>query len=232
MLSRDAGLIRQELRIDGLMPLPVALGADIDRHASILLKDHFGPFGRIAQNAFDIITQALPPQQAAFGVRSTTSSEPLAVGLLSRPGQEAREIAHVVKLSRGGGIGKLIRFDEIDPPQFPRIDAQLSGRAVHQPLQHIDRLGPPGAAIGIDLHGVGVIALHMQIGVLHVIDAHQNLREQRRLNRLAELAVIGPEVATRVDTVSGDLVVFVKGEFGPRHQIAPAVVGKHGFGAL
>ena len=214
------------------MPLPVALGADIDRHVAILLKDHFGPFGRIAENAFDIVTQALPPQQAALGVGGTAGREPLTVTLLSRPGQEAREIAHVVKLSRGGGIGKLIRLDKIDPPQFPRIDAQLTRGAVHQPLQHIDRLGPPGAAIGIDLHGVGVIALDMQIGVLHVIDAHQNLREQRRLNRLAELAVIGPEVAARVDTVGGDLVVIVKRKFGPRHQIAPSVVGEHGFGAL
>ena len=72
----------------------------------------------------------------------------------------------------------------------------------------------------------------MQIGVLHVIDAHQDLGEELRLDRLAELAVIGPKVAARVDTVGGDLMVFVKGELGPGHQITPAVVGKHGFGPL
>ena len=98
------------------MPLPIALGADIDRHPAIALENHFGPFGGVAQNALDIVTQPLPPQQAAFGIRRPARGKTVAVGLLPHPGQQACKIAHIVKLARGSGIGELLRLDEVDPP--------------------------------------------------------------------------------------------------------------------
>ena len=172
-------MVRQELCINSLVALSVALRSDIDRssHTALIIggKFHLGPFGRIAKNAFDVITQPHPAQLAACRTRRLARGKTGAVGGALGMGQNAGEIAHVIGLARGAGIGKPLNRDEIAPPQVPTINAQFPRGHIHGPFQHIDRLGAACTAIGIDLRCVGIVTLDMQIGGLHVIDPHQDL---------------------------------------------------------
>ena len=80
-----------------------------------------------------------------------------------------------------------------------RIDAQLVGRVIHQPLDAVDQLRTPGAAIGVDWHGVGEHALHAVAQHLHVVDPRQHLQggAGRDVGRVGE--VVGAHVGDQVD---------------------------------
>ena len=51
-----------------------------------------------------------------------------------------------------------------------RVDLELRGRAIHQPFDQVDRLGPARAAIRTDDVGVGQHRLRLQVERRHVID--------------------------------------------------------------
>ena len=61
-VCRNAGLVCQELGIDGLMTLPVRLRPDIEVHGAIPVKFDLRGFGSIPENTLDIVTQPLPSQ--------------------------------------------------------------------------------------------------------------------------------------------------------------------------
>ena len=54
-------------------------------------------------------------------------------------------------------------LDEVAFAQVGRIEPQLARADFDQPLDHEGRLRPPGAAIGIDRHGVGVDRIDLAI---------------------------------------------------------------------
>mmetsp|Transcript_100 Transcript_100/g.284 ORF Transcript_100/g.284 Transcript_100/m.284 type:complete len:341 (+) Transcript_100:3067-4089(+) len=231
-VSGDAGLVGKELGIDRLVPLPVGLRAHIDVHATLGRILHLGRFGRIAQNALDVIAQAQPPQQALVRIRRLAGGKASEVRLDLGPAQDLVKVAHVIGLARGGGIWELVRLDKVDAAQFQRINAQLARGAVHGAFEDIDRLGSARPAIGVHLRGVGVIADGAQIGRLHIVNPHQNPAKERRLDRLGELRVIGPHIGLGQDAVTDDLVILVKGQFGQRGQIAARIVAQHRLGPL
>ena len=80
------------------------------------------------------------------------------VGLLETGAQRALELADVVVAIGMGVIGHLPGLDEIQRAQFFRRDAELARAFVDQALEHIGRLRPPGAAIGVDGNRMGVNA--------------------------------------------------------------------------
>ena len=94
----------------------------------------------------------LPPRRRRLGARRKARR----VGLFEAPLQRAGEIADVI-----GALGlrlvwhRLLR-DEIEEANGLRRHAHLARAAVDQPLENEGRLGSPGAAIGVDGHGVGV----------------------------------------------------------------------------
>ena len=59
-------------------------------------------------------------------------------------------------------VGELLARDEVPAPQLDRVEPEVARRPVHQPLDDVDRLRPPGAAIGVDRRGVGEDALHVK----------------------------------------------------------------------
>ena len=139
------------------------------------------------------------------------------------------KISHVVGFIGCRLVGKLLRTDEIAAAQLPRIDAQFAGRLIHHPFQNIDRFGATGPPVGIDLNRVGIDPFHPQPGGLNVINTGQNTAEQLGLDGLAEMRVIGSQIALRVHTVAGDPQILVKGQLCQRRQIAPAIVAQHRF---
>ena len=86
-VSRNAGLVRQELRINRLVALPVRLGPHINKDGAIFVELDLGALGWVAQNAFDIIAKALPPQQSLLGVRSFARCETVVICLNRRTRQ-------------------------------------------------------------------------------------------------------------------------------------------------
>ena len=59
-------------------------------------------------------------------------------------------VAGIVGQAQRRLIGKGVLGDEVVPPDVEPVDRRALCRLVDQPLQHIGRLRPPGAAIGID----------------------------------------------------------------------------------
>ena len=104
------------------------------------------------------------------------------------------EIAHIVNLTRHGGVGELIGINEIAPPQIHRVHAQLTRRVIHGAFQRINRLRPARAAIGIDLRGVGVDAAVAEPSGLHVVDPHQHFGGQIGLNKLRKPGVVSAHI--------------------------------------
>ena len=84
------------------------------------------------------------------------------------------------------------------PPQRIRRDADFARRGIDQPLDHIGRLRPPGAAIGIDRHGVGEDAAHAHLARRDVVNARRHAgADERDERRIA--GQIGAHVGDEVD---------------------------------
>ena len=78
-------------------------------------------------------------------------------------------------------------------PQRVGRDAEVARGGIDQPLDHIRRLRPPRAAIGIDRHGVGVDAAHAHMAVRDVVDAGRHAGAE-----IGDVRRIGREIGAHV----------------------------------
>src|SRR2546426_9676119 len=58
-------------------------------------------------------------------------------------------------LFRSGLEGELVGPDEVTPPDFGRVHADLGGEQVDRALDGGRGFGPSGAAVGVDRRGIG-----------------------------------------------------------------------------
>ena len=97
------------------------------------------------------------------------------------------EVAGIVGLAGLRRVGHRLRLDEVLAPQRVGREPELARRDVDQALDHIGRLRPAGAAIGIDRHRVGVDAADADVAGRDVVDAGQHAgadeRNERRIGR-------------------------------------------------
>ena len=105
-------------------------------------------------------------------------------------------------------------------------------RHLDQALDHEGRLGPAGAAIGIDRRGVGVDAVDLAVDGGDVVLARQQRRVEIGRHRGGEGREIAAEVGLGLGPQRQDLAVGVEGQLGRRRVIAAVRVGEEGFGAL
>ena len=84
--------------------------------------------------------------------------KPSQSGDLLRARHVRGEVAGIVDLAGRGRVRHRRRLDEVPPPQHIGRDVELARRGIDQALDHVGRLRPAGAAIGIDRNGVGVDA--------------------------------------------------------------------------
>ena len=124
------------------------------------------------------------------------------------------------------------RFDEILLPQIGRIDAELARADLDQPLDHEGRLGPPGAAIGIDRHGVGVDRVDLAVDRRNVVLARQQRRVEIGRHRRREGRHIGAEIGDGLDLEPGDLAVIAERHLGVGDMVAAMRVGQERLGAV
>ena len=66
------------------------------------------------------------------------------------PGRRRLVVAGVVGHPRHGREGELLVLDPVLLADLERVDADLDGQLVHQPLDGVRRLGSARAAVGVD----------------------------------------------------------------------------------
>ena len=128
-------------------------------------------------------------------------------------------------------IGHLRRLDEIARANFFGRDFKRARALVDQPLQDVGAFGPPGAAIGVDRHGMRVDAAAARIKRGDVVGAGRH-RGAEPGNIRAELREIGAEIAENVDAHGEEPAVRVERHFGRRQIVAPLRVAEEMLGAV
>ena len=98
------------------------------------------------------------------------------------------------------GVGR----DEVAAAQFGRVDPQFVGREIDDALQQERRLGPAGAAIGIDRHGVGEHRLGLDIDRRGRVGAGEQRAVQIGRDAGREGRQIGAHIGDRRDLQRGE----------------------------
>ena len=155
-LRRQVEMLGDELRIGGVMALPGRLRADQHRDDAVRVEPHDRGLRAVVAARLDVGREADAAQLAGFFDCAAAALEAGPVADLLRARHVAGELAGIVDLAGRRRVRHRLRLDEVALAQRVRRDAELARRGVDQPLDHIGRLGPPGAAIGIDRHRVGV----------------------------------------------------------------------------
>ena len=154
------------------------------------------------------------PRSLPATAASPALGESRVVGNLQRRVQHLGKVAAIV----GRADRRLVRHgvggNEIAPADFGAIDLEHVRRLVGQPLQHVTRLGPAGAAIGIRRHRVGENAGDLDGDRRRAVDAGQQRRINRARDRGAEGRNIGAEIGDRVDTQCQEMSLGVERELG------------------
>ncbi len=83
----------------------------------------------------------------------------------------------------------------------------LVGEQVHRPLDDVGRLGPAGAAVGVDERRVRVDAGDLAVDVGDLVAARQDPAVERRRDARADRRQAAAEVGVRLDPEPGDLAV-------------------------
>ena len=112
------------------------------------------------------------------------------------------------------------------------IDLHFLGRLADDALDDVGRLGPPGAAIGVDRRGVRQRRLHVGVDQRRGVLAGQQRRIEIGRHRRRESREVGAHVGDRVDLERQELAVLVEGQLGVGDVVAAMRVGHEGLGAL
>ena len=158
-LRRQAQQIGGDLGICGFVAHAIGLGADDQRDAAVVLEAQFRALIRRAAGGFEEAGDAHAAAQSPRLARRPTRRETVAIRVEHRVVHVGGKAAAVDGRAKGLLIGK--RPHKIAAAEFDRIDRQLAGGAVHQPLDHIIHLRLPGAAIGVNRQGVGEDPVHI-----------------------------------------------------------------------
>ncbi len=127
---------------------------------------------------------------------------------LERAVERAGVVARVVGEADGGGVRELL--DEVPAPHLGRVDAELVGDLVHQPLEAVGGLGPAGAAVGVGGRGVRERLVDRDRDVRDRVRARHHEQRQVRDGRRQQLQV-GAVVLHAVELQREDRAVVVDG---------------------
>jgi hypothetical protein len=151
-------------------------------------------------------------------------AEALVVGKLHRLLERGVIVAGVV----GHDHRRLMRevLDEVALAQFRGVDAHFTGAHLGQALDHEGRLRPPGAAIGVDRHGVGVDRVDLAIDLRDRVLTRKQGRVEIGRDRRREGRHVGAEVGDRLSAQAEDFAVAVERHFRMGDVIAAVRVGE------
>ena len=212
-------ILRNDLRIGRLVPLPVRLRADQQREIAVLIEREGAFFPLAPRGAFDIARHAEPANEPALSRFLSARAEARDVGFGEAGAHRALEVADVVIAVGLGAVGHLGRLDEIARANLLGGQTQRARAAIDQPLQHVGRLGPSGAAIGVDGNGVRVDAAHARVQRFDAVGARRHRRAEPGDVR-SELREIGPEIAEDIDPQSEKPALAVERHFSGGDVVA------------
>ena len=109
---------------------------------------------------------------------------------------------------------------KLRPAQLGRIDLQLARRLARRCARHVGRLGPAGAAIGVDRRGVGEHRLHLGVDRRRRVLAGQQRRVEDGRHRRREGRQVGAHVGDRLDLQRQELAVLVERQLGMGDVVA------------
>jgi hypothetical protein len=210
-------VIGDDLRVGGGVTLPGRLGADQNGHAAVIIKADARGVRTIVPARLDIGGNSDAAQPPGFARLRQPPLETVPVGALLCSPQVAAGLAGIVGLAGWRRVRH--RRDEIPPPQLVGRDADLARGKIHQALDHVGRLGPPGAAIGVDRYGVGERAAHADMAERNVVEARRHAGADKRNERRIERK-IGAHVSDEIDVESEKAALRVERELRPGEVVA------------
>ena len=214
------------------MALAAAHRPDEQRQAAVGIQAQARVFVGETRASFDIIGHADAAQPAAFFRLGAARLECAPFCALHRRIHEAREITRIIGQVARRVVGHGLGRDEVAPADLVWAKPQLAGRRVDEALDQVGRFRPPGTAIGIDRHRVGVDALDLRVKGRKAVGAgkHRGAGTGRDVRR--ELRQIGAHVGLGGDPQPQQMSVAVQRQFRRRDMVAPVGVGNEALGAL
>ena len=208
------------------MALPVIERAGDDRHRAVGIEADRALFDGHRRGGLDVTGEPKPAQFAGALARAPTLLETFDVGARQRVLEQAGKIAAVVRHTRGRLERHLARLDEIAPPQFEAVDADLGGGIVHRAFHAEGTFRPPGAAIGRHQRGVGEHALGGDFEQRRAVHADDVLHQVEGRQQRTEGRAIAAQIAVAGEPQRLDHPVLVEGHFD-RHVVIAAVMVRH-----
>ncbi len=213
------------------MTLAIGLGADRHRHCAVGLEAHLGAFVGRPARGLEEAGNAQAAQLAARLRLDPPRLETLGVGARHCLVEIGQEVAGV---DRDDAEGRLVREqrDQVLPPELGGITAELARRRFDRALDDVVGLGLAGAAIGIDRHGVGESATHIDGDRRDVVDAALRGRGGDNRGAGAVAREIRPEVGDHRHVECQEAAPGVERELGRGEDIAALGAGDELIGAL
>ena len=211
------------------MALAVGLRADVNVDAAVIRELDLRGLAFVAEYRFDVVADADAAQLAVGSRFRLARVEAGHVGFGFGASQHAREFADIEGLPSEVPIGEFLRRNEVPPAQFERVDAERPGGVVHQPLDHVDRLGSARAAVGVNGRRVGVVAPYLEKHRRDVVNAREDLLRDLRLDRLTEVRILRAEIAVGFGTVGQKLEILVECGLDQRDKVSSGIVQQHRF---
>jgi hypothetical protein len=211
--------------------LPRRLDVEVDGQRAVAGKAEQRSFGRRAAGMLEHAGNSDAAMAAARLGGAAARFEMFVIRQLQCALQHRRKVAAVIRRADGGFVRHRRRGNEIAPAQFYRIDAGDARGFLDQPLKHVIRLRPPGAAIRRGRQRVGEGATHADVDVANVVHARQAARETQSRDRRAHGADIGAEVGRIAYAQRQKAPLVVERELGFRVNIARLIIAEESFGA-
>ena len=221
----------------GSTPRPVDQHLRLDRVVALAVRDRAGDEGHAAERIeadlrrldgrigglLDGVGDADAAQHAALRRLLAPRLEAGPVGELHGAVHVLLEAPAVVGEGERRLVGHRRRRNGVAPPQLRRVDLHFVGGDVDQPLDHVGRLGPPGAAIGRGAVRVGQHAGDGDVQRRRRVDAADRADVDHRRHRAAKRHE-GAEIAEAADAHAEEFAVLIERQRRVDDVVAGVVV--------
>ena len=240
---RNAKTIGGDLRERRLVALPMRMRAGEDRHLSGRMDTDLSGFEQTRTRTeragnvrwrdpagFDVARVADPAQLAVLFRRRLARGKPADVSELFRLVHDRVIVAAVVQQRDRRLVRE--RGDEVATTELALSNPHLLRRDADQPLDQIRRLGPTGAAIGVDRRRVGEHRGDFAMNHRRRVLAREQRRVQDRRDARRERGQVRAHVRRRLRAQREKLAVLVECQLGVRDVITAVRVGEKRFTAI
>ncbi len=179
---------------------------------------------------FDVAGHADAGEPAAAGGGGAARGEGIVAAGGQRLGHHVRKIAAVIGRADRRLVGHRRGRHEVAAAQFGAVEAEFARRGIGQPLEHVARFRPSGAAIGVGGQRVGEGADHLHGDRRGAIHAGHQRAVDRAGNGGAHRGHVGAEIGHRAHPEAEEQALAVERQFGGGGVVARLVIGDEALG--